>query len=187
MELALRPLRIQDAVTLARLADNEKVHRYMRDRFPSPYCAEHALSYIQCCLDNEADGMAMVRAVVVNGKLAGVMECVFHIDIDSRNGDVGYWLGEPFWGRGLGACALRLFCDEIFQSHPEIWRLSASVLAPNRASLRAIEKAGFAREAVLRQAAYKQETLMDVHVYALLRSCWQQPVVNVDKTGIIEK
>lgn len=187
MELTLRPLRIQDAVRLAKLADNEKVHRYLRDRFPSPYGAEHALSYIQCCSDNEADGMAMVRAIIADGTLAGVLECVFHIDIDSRNGDIGYWLGEPFWGRGLAADALRLFCSEIFRTHPEIWRLSASVLEPNHASLRAIEKAGFVREAKLCQAAYKFETLMDVYVYALLRSDWQRLVVNVDKTGIIEK
>ena len=57
MEILLRPLCIQDAVPLAKMADNENVYRYLRDRFPSPYLPEHALSFIQCCRENEEDGM----------------------------------------------------------------------------------------------------------------------------------
>ena len=105
MEILLRPLCIQDAAPLAKMADNENVYRYLRDRFPSPYLPEHALSFIQCCRENEEDGMSMVRGVLVNHKLAGVMESMFHIDIDSRNAEIGYWLGQQYWGQGI-ACLL---------------------------------------------------------------------------------
>ena len=116
MKIELRPLRIPDAVPLAKLANNEKVSRYLRDRFPAPYEPEHALSFIQCCHANEEDGMAMVRAVTAEGKLVGIVECVFHIDVDSRNGDVGYWLGEPYWHKGIAREALRQFTDLIFDA-----------------------------------------------------------------------
>ena len=173
MEILLRPLCIQDAVPLAKMADNENVYRYLRDRFPSPYLPEHALSFIQCCRENEEDGMSMVRGVLVNHKLAGVMESMFHIDIDSRNAEIGYWLGQQYWGQGIAAKALHRFCTEVFSTHPEIWRLSASILAPNTASMRVADKAGFHEEAVLRQAAYKRETLMDLHIFAVLRNQWR--------------
>lgn len=185
MKIELRSLRIPDAVPLAKLANNEKVSRYLRDRFPAPYEPEHALSFIQCCHANEEDGMAMVRAVTAEGKLVGIVECVFHIDVDSRNGDVGYWLGEPYWHKGIAREALRQFTDLIFTQHSEIWRLSASILQPNTASMKAAESAGYVQEAVLRQAAYKHEALMDVYLYAILRNQWQQMVVNRGKAGIM--
>lgn len=186
MKVILRRLRIQDAVPLAKLANNEKVSRYLRVRFPQPYEPEHALSFIDCCLANEEDGIAMVRAIEAEGRLAGVMECVFHRDIDIRNGSVGYWLGQLYWHQGIATEALCQFVEEIFDTYPEIWRLSASILEPNTASMRVAEKAGFAKEAVLQQAAYKNETLMDVFVYALRRNQWQQMVVNRNKAGIIK-
>ena len=67
---------------------------------------------------------------------------------------------------------LRLFGTEVFSAHPEIWRLSASILSPNTASMRVAVKAGFHEEAVLKQAAYKRETLMDLHIFSVLRNQW---------------
>ncbi len=171
--MLLRPLCIQDAVPLAKLANNKNVHRYLRDRFPSPYWPEHALSFIECCQANEADGMSKVRGIFVDGHLVGIVESIFHIDIDARNAEIGYWLGEPYWGRGIATQALKMFCEQIFAEHTEIWRLSASILAPNLASMRVAKKAGFHEEAVLKQAAYKKEMLMDIHIFSVLRNQWE--------------
>ena len=113
------------------------------------------------------------KSVIVKNGIPG-QKVKFCVNKFKRgNAEIGYWLGQQYWGQGIAAKALHRFCTEVFSTHPEVWRLSASILAPNTASMRVAEKAGFHEEAVLRQAAYKRETLMDLHIFAVLRNQWR--------------
>src|SRR5690606_32319015 len=82
---------------------------------------------------------------------------------------IGYWIGKPYWGRGVATGALMLLVRELFQT-TDAERLQAWVYADNVASMRVLEKAGFTRDAVLRNALYKHGKLHDEHIYSRLRS-----------------
>ena len=99
---------------------------------------------------------------------AGGISVTAGSDVYRRDGELGYWLGEPFWGRGIMTGAVRQICREAF-GRLDIVRIHAAVYARNGASCRVLEKAGFTREGILRQSVYKNGEVLDACLYALLR------------------
>ncbi len=182
MKIALRALETTDAVPLSKIANEKRIHLFLREGFPHPYQPEHALFFMETSKAKEQEGLSLVRAIVADGKLAGVIEGMFKGNIECRNVEIGYWLGVPFWGKSIAARAIGLLCKEIFTQYPEIWRIYAHILEGNLSSVKAIEKAGFEKEACLKQAAYKNEQLLDVWVFAITRPAWKIRVVS--ETGI---
>jgi RimJ/RimL family protein N-acetyltransferase len=89
-------------------------------------------------------------------------------DVARFNAEVGYWLGEGFWGRGFAAEALRSFTLYVFESFP-VERLEAWVFATNPASERVLEKAGYEYEATLRRSAFKDGHFLDCNLYVRFR------------------
>ena len=167
LELELRPWRRSDAADAARYADNPRVAENLRDIFPSPYALADAEAFITACLEAGDQGQ-LCRAIAVDGAAVGGISVTAGSDVYRRDAELGYWLGEPFWGRGIMTEAVRRICREAFE-RLDIVRIHAAVYARNGASCRVLEKAGFTREGVLRRSVYKNGEVLDACLYALLR------------------
>jgi len=161
----LRNLSRADADSLARYANNRNVWRNLRDVFPHPYSREDALGFIAFI---EAGSGENAFAIATGNEAIGVIGFHLEPDILRRSAEVGYWLGEPFWGRGIMTRALNVVCDHVFRNY-DVIRLSAPVFAWNAGSARVLEKAGFIREGVMRQAVYKDGEVTDLLIYGKLR------------------
>jgi RimJ/RimL family protein N-acetyltransferase len=161
----LRPWRKDDEISLARHANNRKVSGNMRDIFPFPYTAADATAWI-----DRVSGESPTQnfAIAVDGAGVGGISVMPREDVYRQSAEVGYWLGEPFWGRGIATEALRAITDYAFATFPVI-RLEAGVFGWNPASARVLEKAGYTLEGRLRQAVTKDGRVGDRLIYGLLR------------------
>ena len=167
MDLELRPWRRTDAAAIVPYADDPQVARNLRDVFPSPYGPEDAEMYVHGCVEREGQGQ-LCRAVVVDGTAVGSIGLFLGKDVYRRGAELGYWLGRPFWGRGIVTEAVRRMCALGFETW-DIARIWAEPYARNSASRRVLEKNGFALEGTLRRHAFKGGELLDCCIYGKLR------------------
>jgi RimJ/RimL family protein N-acetyltransferase len=164
--LVLRPWREGDEESLARHANNRNVWINLRDAFPHPYTLADAREWIQRAVSapQPPHNLAIEHA----GEAIGSVGLVPMTDVARFTAEVGYWIGEAFWGRGLATEALRRFTQYAFDNFP-FERLEAWVFDANPASGRVLEKAGYEYEATLKRNAFKDGRFHDCHVYARLR------------------
>lgn len=162
----LRPWQTDDAPLLARYADNPRIAAGMRDGFPSPYTCEDARCFITGAT---SPGARLLLAIVVRGEPAGGIGITPLEDVYRGTAELGYWLAEPFWGRGIVTDAVRALVPVIFDQ-PGIIRIQAGVFSTNPASMRVLEKCGFVREAVHRNAITKHGIVMDEVMFVLLKN-----------------
>jgi len=161
----LRPWQLADAPSLVREANNARVWENLRDAFPHPYTADDADRWL--AVANKHDPPTNF-AIIVEGAAVGGIGVVLKEDVYRRSAEVGYWVGERFWGRGIVSEALQAVSDYAFRTF-DLVRLYAGVFGWNRASARVLEKAGFRFEARLRNAITKDGRTTDELIYALLR------------------
>ena len=164
--MKLRKWDVLDAGALARYANNAKIARNLRDVFPYPYTLADAEAYIDSCLS--ADDTALCYAVELDGQAAGSVGLFRGSDVYRKNAELGYWLAEEYWGRGVMTDAVRRICADGFAAW-DIARIYAEPFADNLGSRRVLEKAGFALEGTMRRGAYKNGAYRDWCMYALLR------------------
>ena len=174
MELAgtlttLRPWRQADAPSLVKYANNPNVARQLRDRFPHPYTAADARSFIQAIAQACP---TTTFAIVVEGEAVGGAGFSPGADVERYSAEVGYWLGEPFWGRGITVEAVQLLSAYAFGTC-RMLRLFALPFADNAQSIRVLEKAGYTREATLRASGVKSGVVRDQALYALVNQNWK--------------
>ncbi len=167
----LRPWRRTDAASLVRHADNINVAQHLRDRFPHPYTAAHAGAFLSHA--SRADPPASI-AIEVEGDAAGGIGYVRGTDVERFAAEVGYWLGEEHWGRGIVTEALTMFTRHLF-SDVRLLRVFALPLAENAASIRVLEKAGYTREGLLRASCVKYGLPRDQWMYARINPDWPEP------------
>jgi RimJ/RimL family protein N-acetyltransferase len=151
-----------DAETLAAYANNRKIWRNLRDAFPSPYTVEDARAFIHSSLAQVPESRF---AIVVDGQAVGGIGFFFRDDVERVSAEVGYWLGEAFWGRGITSEALRAVTQYAVQTH-QLTRVFAVPFEWNLASFRVLEKAGYTLEARLRRSAIKDGQVVDQLLYA---------------------
>jgi [ribosomal protein S5]-alanine N-acetyltransferase len=161
----LRPWRVGDEPSLVRYAHNRNVSRNLRDRFPYPYTAADADEWIKLA---SAQTRPTSFAIVVEGEAVGGIGIELGTDVHRRSAEIGYWLGEPFWGRGIASEALRAVTEYAFERF-DVCRLEAGVFAWNPASARVLEKAGYTLEGRARLAVVKDGQLVDRLLYGLVR------------------
>lgn len=162
----LRPWRDGDQASLVRHADNPRVALHLRERFPQPYTAADAEAWIGMAA---AEQPALNLAIEVDGEAVGGIGLAPGFDIHRISAEVGYWLGEAYWGRGIAACALGGFTGYAFAEFLLLNRLFAYVDADHSASFRVLEKAGYRREGTLIGCAIKDGRIRDQHLYAITR------------------
>lgn len=153
--ITLRNWRAEDAETLAALARNEKIAENLREKFPA------AEKYIA---ENLVDGKNISRAVEWNGELAGCISLTLDDFILARNAEIGCWLGEIFWNRGIATAAVAQICDAGFKNFA-LDRIYAGVFENNLAAVKVLERSGFKFEARLENAVCKNGRLLDALLY----------------------
>jgi ribosomal-protein-alanine N-acetyltransferase len=165
----LRSWRNADAPSLVKYANNINVARQLRDRFPHPYTASDARRFIQSTVTASP---ATSFAIVVGEEAVGGAGFAAGADVERYSAEVGYWLAEPFWGRGIAPDAVRLLSRYAFDSCSML-RLFALPFADNAQSIRVLEKAGYTREATLRASSVKSGVVRDQALYALVNDAWR--------------
>lgn len=151
-----------DRASLVRHANNRRVWRNLKDRFPHPYTDEDAAAWLALARsDSDKTGFA----IEIDGACAGGIGLVPLADVHARCAHIGYWLGEPFWGRGIMTAVVRAVTNHAL-SERGFLRVEAPVFAWNPASMRVLEKCGYVREGVLRKSVFKDGEVIDSVLYA---------------------
>ncbi len=161
----LREWKLTDIVSLVKHINNEKIWNNVRDGLPYPYTMLDADKYIRMV---QAQPYVQNFAIAVAGEAVGGVGIVPLTDVERFSAEVGYWLGEDYWGRGITSEAVALLVDYVFRK-TEIIRLFASVYEYNPASMKVLEKVGFTRQAILRDAAIKNGRVIDMYYYDLIK------------------
>lgn len=162
----LRPWRRSDRDALLRYADDRGVWRNLRDHFPHPYTGHDADEWLAHAADEPTPEGTW--AVEVDGVAAGTVSLHRGRADERCAAEIGYWLGEPFRGRGIATAAVGA-ATEAALAEPGLFRVFATVFAWNPASMRVLEKAGYLREGVMVRGAVKDGVLVDRVLYARTR------------------
>jgi len=165
-KITLRFIADEDHADLVRLANNKKIWQNLRDIFPHPYGDEDGRFFMKLVRQDKKN----LRSVIdVDGTFAGMIGAFPQDDVNKYNAELGYWLGEPYWGKGIITEAIRLKCDQVFGT-TDTNRIFAAVFSYNIASSKVLEKNGFKKEGIGRAAIYKDGAFHDEHRYSLLRN-----------------
>ena len=153
-----------DKASLLRHADNRNVWRNLTHRFPHPYTDAHAEAWFAML-----EGMREPThwAIEVDGEAAGAIGCMLGEGVYQRSAQLGYWLGEACWGRGIMTAAVKRVVPYAMERF-HLVRLESPVFEWNPASMRVLEKCGFAREALLKASVLKDGELIDSVLYAFV-------------------
>lgn len=147
----LRRLVDSDADCLASLANNRKIWDNVRDYFPHPYTEEHAENFIDF---TGRENPALTFGVEYKGSLVGVAGLVNQTDVYRLSAEIGFWIGEPCWGKGIAPKAVDLLVSYGF-SVLKLIRIYAGIFEYNKASQRVLEKCGFEKEGVFKNSVIK--------------------------------
>ena len=158
----VRPWRLDDAESLVRHANNRKVWLALRDLFPHPYPIEDARKFLGAGVNSEPITNSCIE---VDGAAVGGIGVRMGQDVHRRTAELGYWLGQKFWGRGIMTEAVGPFTDFCFENF-SLRRIFAEPFANNPASARVLEKAGFTFEGRLKNNVLKDGELLDSLLYA---------------------
>ncbi len=164
--VTLTALQLTDAAALAVLGNNRKIWLMVHDRFPQPYWYIDAERYVAKVMQQRQQ---LTWAIRKDGNLVGIIGVEPGADINKKTMEVGYWIGEPYWGQGIATAALEALTAHLFATF-DIVRIQARVFPVNIACQRVLEKAGYRHEATLEWAVFKAGELMDDHVYARLKN-----------------
>jgi RimJ/RimL family protein N-acetyltransferase len=145
----LRAWRLEDAESLASNADNRNVWTNLRSRFPRPYTAAVARSWIGRCIGGHERGLQL--AIDVEGQAVGGVSVDLVTANAPRTGEIGYWLGEPWWNLGIAGAAVRIACPIAFE-RMSLDRLRAVVRSSNVPSIRILERSGFQVQSRMRRS-----------------------------------
>jgi RimJ/RimL family protein N-acetyltransferase len=151
-----------DRESLLRFANNRNVWRNLTHRFPHPYTEEDADSWFFLLAQMPEPTH---WAIEVDASAVGGIGVILGEGVNAKSGHLGYWLGEPYWGRGIMTAAVRA-TSEYIMSRFDLLRLEAPVFEWNAASMRVLEKSGFVREGVLRRSVFKDGQVIDQVLYA---------------------
>ncbi len=162
MDVTLRDLEVEDAARIANLLDNRNIWDQVRDYLPSPYTRVDADTFIAACQKHKPP---QNKAICWKDDLVGICGAHPLSDVYRQTFEIGYWIGEPYWGKNIGTMAVSLLTKYVIQNF-ECTRIEAQVFEINPASARVLEKNGFVLEARMKNRVIKNEVLMDALLYA---------------------
>ncbi|RYD74345.1 MAG: N-acetyltransferase [Sphingobacteriales bacterium] len=165
MEFTLRNWQHNDLENLVKYANNYNIAKNLTNQFPYPYTAENALGFIKMAM---ADKPTRIFCIAVDNESVGAIGIHPQTDIMCKNAELGYWLGEPFWGNGIISKAIKQMLKYGFETF-DINRIFARPFGSNIGSQKALEKAGFALEARFEKTIFKYDKFEDELVYAFRR------------------
>lgn len=157
----IRNFKMSDKTSIAKHANNRKIWLNVRNAFPHPYNEADAEWWISSVLENE---VKTKFAIAVSGKVVGGIGLEINEDIHSKTMEIGYWLGEEYWNQGIITEAIQAIVKHVFANF-DIMRLEARVYDWNIGSMRALEKSGFEKEAILKKRVFKDGKYVDEHIF----------------------
>ncbi|MDE6531083.1 MAG: GNAT family N-acetyltransferase [Lachnospiraceae bacterium] len=167
MICSIRKWELSDARDLSIALSNKKIQDNLRDGLPYPYTEEDGADFISAMLSaDENDTFAF--AITVDGKVIGSIGVFRQRNIHRQTAELGYYIAEEYWGKGIMTEAVKQICEYVF-SKSDIIRIYAEPYAYNAASCRVLEKAGFQYEGTLRNNAVKNGKVIDMKMYSLLK------------------
>jgi ribosomal-protein-alanine N-acetyltransferase len=155
-----------DEISLQKHADSTKISRFLLDRFPSPYTMDEAIWWVDRLIDQPEPLLNF--AITIDDKVIGGIGLEPREDVYRKTALLGYWLSEELWGRGIITQAVKLITQYAFESL-DLIRIQAGILSTNPASMRVLEKAGYVKEGISRNAVIKNGEIVDEHVYAMVK------------------
>jgi ribosomal-protein-alanine N-acetyltransferase len=158
----IRNWRFDDAESLGKHANNRHVWLGLRDAFPHPYTIENANEFLRRAIAEHANTFFCID---IEGSAVGGIGITIGHDVHRHVAELGYWLAEEFWGRGIMTEAVSAFVSHCFMKFP-LNRIYAEPYANNPASARVLEKAGFVLEGRLRNNVVKDGKVLDSLLYA---------------------
>jgi RimJ/RimL family protein N-acetyltransferase len=167
MQVSIRAWKIEDAPDLAEALNNKNIMDNLRDGLPYPYTEKDAVEFINAML-NADKTTTFPFAIAYNDKTIGSIGAFRKDNVHRLTAELGYYIAQPYWGKGITTEAIRLICKSVF-GNTDIIRIFATPYANNDASCRVLEKAGCQFEGVLRKNAIKNGQVTDMKMYALLK------------------
>ncbi|HEX6729006.1 MAG TPA: GNAT family N-acetyltransferase [Pyrinomonadaceae bacterium] len=154
----------KDRDSIVHHANNRNVWINLRDRFPHPYTVSDAKSWLESVIGRVPETNFAIASV--DNEAVGGIGFILQPDVGYRSAEIGYWLGEDHWGRGLATEAVRAITDHAF-AHHDICRIYAHVFEWNAASARVLEKVGYVFEGRLKKSVTKDGKTIDQLMYAI--------------------
>lgn len=164
----IRKWKLSDAEDLAAALSNTKIQNNLRDGLPYPYTEKDGTEYITDMLSADED-QTFAFAVTADSKVVGRIGVFRQENIHRQTGELGYYIAEEYWGKGIMTEAVKQICAYVFDKSDMI-RIYAEPFAYNAASCRVLEKAGFQYEGTLRNNAVKNGKVIDMRMYSLLKT-----------------
>jgi Acetyltransferases, including N-acetylases of ribosomal proteins len=164
MNLQLRSFSDEDIELLSLYANNPKIAGNLRDSFPYPYEKKHAEEYINA---QKSKAIQTDFAIVYEENFAGRIALDIKDDIYRKSAEIGFWLAEPFWGKGIAPVAIK----EIVQyaiNHFDLTRIFAICFETNLGSRKSLERAGFELECIRKKAVFKYGQVLNDCVYVII-------------------
>ncbi|GAA4275858.1 GNAT family N-acetyltransferase [Aquimarina mytili] len=162
--ILLRQLKLSDVSQLTILANNKKVWDNVRDYFPYPYTEKDAEVFINLTKEQNP---RQSFGIEFNGELCGVISLIPQKDVYKKSAEIGYWIGEPYWGKGIMTKAVGLITRYGFDELNVI-RIFAGIFEYNVASMKILENNGYKKEAISEKAVFKNGKIWDEHRYYIL-------------------
>ena len=166
--VSIRKWQKSDISDLATMINNKNITDNMRDGIPIPYTEKDAEEFIDTVLNAEKDTLYHF-AITYDSKVVGAIGIFRKSNIYRFSGELGYYIAEPYWGKGIATEAIKQICEYIFKQ-TDIVRILADPFAYNVASCRALEKAGFIFEGLLHKNAFKNGRFIDMKLYAIVKN-----------------
>lgn len=163
----LRSWKEEDAESIVAFANNPAITGSMRNSFPNPFTLECAISFIKDCISKEGK-LQITHAIEVDGKAVGSIAVFVKDDIYEKSAEIGYWLAEEYWRKGIMSGAVKQICKEAFEKFP-LERIFAEPFETNVGSRGVLEKAGFTCEGIMRNGVYKNGKVLSYCMYSILR------------------
>jgi len=168
----IRSYKYADQDALVTYANNHNISKLLRDQFPFPYTKTDAEMWLINSCNQEIETNFVIAT---EEELIGAIGVNLQEDVHRFSAEIGYWLGEPFWNKGIITKALKLFTEFVFNNF-ELNRIFANVFEGNIASEKVLLKAGYSKEATLGKSVFKEGKFLDQYIYAILKDNFRRTV-----------
>ncbi len=167
INFTLREWHLSDSESLALHANNIHIWNNVRDLFPHPYTYNDGVAFISAVIAKPRPAVDL--AIEIDGKAVGGIGIIPQYDVERITAEIGYWLSENHWSKGIMTDAVKQMVQYTFTNF-SIQKLYAPVFEYNISSMRVLEKAGFHQEAILKKAAIKNGRVIDLHYFSLIKT-----------------
>ncbi len=169
-DIVLREFKETDIPLLAELANNKKVSVNLRDAFPYPYSLQDAKAFITQC---KKQNPVTTFAIEWKGNYVGNIGLMIGTDVYRKSAEIGYFIGEPYWNKGITSTAVKRITEYGFTAL-NLKRIYTGVYEYNAASMKVLEKNGYKKEGVFQKSVYKNGKFWNEHRYYKLNDLYME-------------